>query len=119
MEELLKEFLKENKELEALLVVDEEGIVVYKEVKDELPFDPEEVAVELVNPSNRINELVEDSLGEQGGLEEILVFTKRRLFLVFKLVNETFLVAVARRTPLYGRLRFKLRSRLPQIIKSL
>ena len=76
MEELLKEFLKENKELEALLVVDEEGIVVYKEVKDELPFDPEEVAVELVNPSNRINELVEDSLGEQGGLEEILVLRK-------------------------------------------
>ncbi|WP_456435597.1 hypothetical protein [Thermovibrio ammonificans] len=119
MEELLKQLLSENTELQALLVVDEEGIVVYKESREGLPFDPEEAAVELITPSTRIDEFLHDSLEEEKGLEEFIVFSRRYLFLVYKLVNETFLVAVSSRTPLYGRLRFRLRSKLKEVIKQL
>jgi len=118
MESLLKELVESNPELESLLVVDEEGIVVYRYDKNP-SVDAEEVAAHLVNPLNTMSEFFRDISGEEDDLEELIIFTGRYQFIVYKLVNETYLVAVARRGPLYGRLRFKLRANLPKLIKTL
>jgi len=118
MEDLLKEIAEKNPEVEALLVVDEEGIIVYR--YDRNPsVDPEEVATHLVNPLNTISEFLRDISKEEDDLEELLVFSGRYQLLAYKLVNETYLVAVARRSPLYGRLRFRIKSQIPKLIKTL
>jgi predicted regulator of Ras-like GTPase activity (Roadblock/LC7/MglB family) len=118
METLLRELVESNPELESLLIVDEEGIVVYKYERGP-SVDSEEVAAHLVNPLNTISEFFRDISDEKDDLEELLIFTGRYQVVIYKLVNETYLVAVARRSPLYGRLRFKLRASLPKLIKNL
>jgi predicted regulator of Ras-like GTPase activity (Roadblock/LC7/MglB family) len=118
MENLLRELVESNPELESVLVVDEEGIIVYRYDRDS-SVDSEEVATHLVNPLNTISELFRDISDGEDDFEELLIFTRKFQVLVYKLISETYLVAVARRSPLYGRLRFKLRAKLPKLIKNL
>jgi len=115
---LLQELAEKNPELESLLIVDEEGIIVYRYEK-EPTVDPEEIATQLVNPLNMISEFLRELSGEEDDMEELVLFTKRYQIFVYKLVNETYLVAIARRNPLYGKLRFKIKSQLPKLIKTL
>jgi len=119
MEDLLRELAEKNPELESILVVDEEGIIVYRYDKEDTTVDPEEIATQLVNPLNAISESIRDLSGEEDDLEELVLFTKKHQIFVYKLVNETYLVAIAKRDPLYGRLRFRLKSQLPEFIKTL
>ncbi|MEO2065017.1 MAG: roadblock/LC7 domain-containing protein [Desulfurobacteriaceae bacterium] len=118
MEELLKEIAQENPEVESVLVIDEEGIIVYRYDK-ETSIDPEEVATQLVNPLNTLSEFIQDISNEEDDLKELLLFSEKYQFLAYKLINETYLVVVAKRSPLYGRMRFRVRSKLPKLIKTL
>jgi len=118
MEELLKEIAEENPEVESLLVIDEEGIVVYRYDK-KTSLDSEEVVTQLVNPINTMSEFLKDISNEEDDLKELLLFSGKYQFLAYKLVNETYLVVIAKRSPLYGRIRFKVRSKLPKLIKTL
>ncbi|RKQ61807.1 Roadblock/LC7 domain-containing protein [Thermovibrio guaymasensis] len=118
MEELLKEVAQENPEVESVLVIDEEGIIVYRYDK-ETSIDPEEVATQLVNPLNTLSEFIQDISNEEDDLKELLLFSEKYQFLAYKLINETYLVVVAKRSPLYGRMRFRVRSKLPKLIKTL
>ena len=118
MEELLKEIAQENPEVESVLVIDEEGIIVYRYDK-ETSIDPEEVATQLVNPLNTLSEFIQDISNEEDDLKELLLFSGKYQFLAYKLINETYLVVVAKRSPLYGRMRFRVRSKLPKLIKTL
>ena len=117
-EEVLRSLVDEVPEVESALVIDEDGIVVYRYDGD-TSLDSEELATQLINPVNSCDETLQDLSSEEDSLEETVVFSKYRVIFVYKLVNDTFLVVVAKRTPLYGRTRFKLRSKLPELIKEL
>jgi len=116
-DEILKELFSDIPEIESVVVIDEDGIVVHEYSKEGTSVDPEDIATQLVNPVRSIEEALSDSAGEE--CEEFIVFSRGLVIFVYKLVNETYLVAVARRSPLYGRTRFKLRSRLHKLIKAL
>ncbi|WP_456455922.1 roadblock/LC7 domain-containing protein [Thermovibrio sp.] len=117
MEEILKELVENNPEVESAVVVDEEGIIVYKYEKSP-SIDVEEVATQLVNPVNNLCEFVEDTV-EGDELKEVLLFSRNYQFFVYKLVNETYLIVVAKNSPLYGRVRFKVRTAIPKLVKQL
>jgi len=118
-EEILKSLVEEVPELESALVIDEDGIVVYRYDGSDLSIDSEELATQLVNPVKSCDETFQDLTQETESLEETIIFSKNYAIFVYKLVNDTFLIAIARKTPLYGRTRFKLRSRIPKLIKAL
>lgn len=118
-EEILKSLVEEIPELESALIIDEDGIVVYRYDGQDASLDSEELATQLVNPVKSCDETLQDLTGESESLEETVIFSKNYAIFVYKLVNDTFLIAVARKTPLYGRTRFKLRSRIPKLIKAL
>ncbi len=117
MEELLKELVDKNPEVESAVIVDEEGIIVYK-YEENPSIDVEEVATQLVNPLNALCEFVEETL-EEDELKEMLLFSRNYQFFVYKLVNDTYLIVVAKNSPLYGRVRFKVKSLIPKLIKQL
>ncbi len=118
-EEILKTLVDEVPEVESALVIDEDGIVVYRYDGKETSIDSEELATQLVNPIKSCDETINDLTGENDQLEEVILFSGKYAIFIYKLVNETFLVVVTKRTPLYGRTRFKLRSKLPKLIKAL
>jgi len=119
MEELLKNIAESNPGIVAISIVDEEGIIIYNYVKNGSNIDPEELSVQLVHPLNRLIELIQDVSGEKEDLEELIMFTTKHVLLSYKLVNETYLVVLARKDALYGKVRFKVRSKLPEIIEAL
>ncbi|MEO2069214.1 MAG: roadblock/LC7 domain-containing protein [Desulfurobacteriaceae bacterium] len=115
MERRFKEIVNSLPEIDSIAIVDEEGFIVYRYDKPNLDVDPEEISVHLVNPVNKILEMTEDIYQGENSLEEIVLFTEKHVILVYKLVNDTFLVVLAKRTPLYGKVRFKIRSKLNEI----
>jgi len=115
MERKFKEIVNSLPEIDSIAIVDEEGFIVYRYDKPNLEVDPEEISVHLVNPVNKILEMTEDIYQGKNPLEEIVLFTGKHVILVYKLVNDTFLVVLAKRTPLYGKVRFKIRSKLNEI----
>ncbi len=119
MEEKLKQIAEMLPQIESVAIVDEEGFIISSYEKSGVKLDTEEIAVHLVNPLNRLLEMVEDLSGESDTLEEMVLFTRNHIFLVYKLVNDTYLVIVAKKDPLYGKVRFKVRSKLPEIKSSL
>ncbi len=118
-EEILKSLVEEIPEVESALIIDEDGIVVYRYDSKETSVDSEELSTQLVNPIKTCDETILELTGEKDSLEETIIFSKNYAIFVYNLVNDTFLVAIAKRTPLYGRTRFKIRSRLPKLIKAL
>ncbi|WP_457677790.1 roadblock/LC7 domain-containing protein [Thermovibrio sp.] len=118
MDGLLKEIVEGAPEIESALVVDEEGIVVYRYDK-EPTVDPEDLATHFVNPLNMISEFFRDSSNDEDDVNELITFTKRYLILSYKLVNGTYLIVIAKATPLYGRVRFKVRTKIPKLVKTL
>ncbi|ADY73812.1 hypothetical protein Dester_1176 [Desulfurobacterium thermolithotrophum DSM 11699] len=119
MEEKLKEIANSIPEVKSLSIVDEEGFILYKFDKPGLDVDPEEISVHIVNPVKTLVESIEDISGEKDSLEEMVLFTEKHVLLVYKLVNDTYLVALAERDHLYGKIRFKLRAKLNEIKLSL
>ncbi len=119
MEELLKTIADENPEIIALSVVDEEGIIVYSYIKENKDIDSEEITVQLVSPLNRLIEIVQDVSDEKEDLEELIMFTSNYVLFTYKLINETYLVVLAKKDALYGRVRFRVRSKLPEIVEAL
>jgi predicted regulator of Ras-like GTPase activity (Roadblock/LC7/MglB family) len=115
MQEKLKELAESVPEVESIAIVDEEGLIVYRYDKAKATLDMEEVAVHVVTPVTRLIELMKDISGEKDSLEELVFFTTRYVVLVYRLVSDTYLVVVARRNPYYGRVRFKVRSKLWEI----
>ncbi len=118
MEKLLKKLAQENPEIESLLIVDEEGIIVYRYDK-EPSIDPEEIATQLVNPLNVISEFLREISNEEDDFKELLLFSGKYQVLAYKLVNDTYLVVVAKKNALYGRLRVRIKSQIPKLIKIL
>ena len=119
MERKLKEIANSIPELKSIAIVDEEGFIVYKYDKPNLDVDPEEISVHIVNPVNRLVETMEEVFGERDSLEEMVLFTEKHTLLVYKLISDTFLVVLAERDPLYGKIRFKVRSKLNEIKSAL
>jgi predicted regulator of Ras-like GTPase activity (Roadblock/LC7/MglB family) len=115
MERKFKEIADSLPEIDSIAIVDEEGFIIYRYDKPNLEVDPEEISVHLVNPVNRILEVMEDIYCGENSLEEIVLFTEKNVILVYKLVSDTFLVVLAKRTALYGKVRFKVRSKLNEI----
>ena len=118
-EEILKTLVEEIPEVESALIIDEDGIVVYRYDSSDSSIDSEELATQLVNPIKSCDETFQDLTEGKEVLEETVIFSKNYAVFIYNLVNETYLIAIARRTPLYGRTRFKLRSRIPTLIKAL
>jgi len=119
MEKKLKALAESLPEVESVAVVDEEGFIVYRYDKPGLTLDAEEVDVHIVNPVTRLVEVIQDVSGEKDSFEEMVLFTTNHVMLVYKLVNDTYLVVLARRTPLYGKIRFKVRAKLWEIKSTL
>jgi len=119
MEEVLKEIVENNPEVEAVFIVDEEGIVISSYTRKELAIDPEEIAVQITHPLNRLIEMVKEISEEKEELEELLMFTTAHILFSYKLINDTYLVVLAKKDALYGKVRFKIRYKLPQIIEVL
>ena len=119
MEELLKSIADANPEVVALSVIDEEGIIIYNYVKDGDSIDSEEIAVQLVHPLNRLIELIQDVSDEKEDLEELIMFTTNHILFSYKLINETYLIVLAKKDALYGKVRFRVRSKLPEIVEAL
>jgi len=118
-EEIVKKLVDEVPEVESAVVIDEDGIIVHKYSKDEITVDPEDIATQLVNPVKSIETSIHDATGERDISEELIIFSKDLVIFVYRLVNDTYLVVIAKNNPLYGRTRFRLRTKIPQIIKSL
>ena len=118
-ENILKQLIEEIPELESALIIDEDGIVVYRYDSEDASVDAEDLSTQLVNPIRTCDETIRDLTGEKDSLEETIIFSRHYAIFIYKLVNDTFLVAIAKRTPLYGKTRFKIRSRLPKLIKAL
>ncbi|GEM_PF-927117 len=119
MEELLKKIADEVPEVDSLLIVDEEGIIVYRYDKEILPIDAEELAVHLVGPVVRISEFFKEESVEGDELKELVLFSKNFVLLIYPLVNDTYLVVLSKRSPLYGRTRFKVGAKMREILKAL
>jgi len=115
MEKRFQEIVESIPEIESIVVVDDEGLIVYRYDRPNLDADPEEVSVHLVNPINRISEVTDEIYQGKNPLEELVLFTEKNVILIYRLVNDTFLVVITKRTPFYGRIRFKIRSRLNEI----
>jgi len=115
MEEKLKTLAESLPEVESVAIVDEEGFIICRYDKPEVTLDAEEVAVHVVNPVTRLIEVIQDVSGERDSLEEMVLFTGKHVLLVYRLVNDTYLVVLAKRTALYGKVRFKVRSKLNEI----
>ncbi|SMO72938.1 Predicted regulator of Ras-like GTPase activity, Roadblock/LC7/MglB family [Balnearium lithotrophicum] len=118
-EEIVKKLVDEVPEVESAVIIDEDGIIVHKYSKDEITVDPEDIATQLVNPVKSIERSIQDATEEKEISEEIIIFSKNLVIFVYKLVNDTYLIVIAKNNPLYGRTRFRLRTKIPQIIKSL
>ena len=118
-QELLEELVGAIPEVEAAFIIDEDGIIVHKHLKSSLEIDPEEIATQLVNPVRTIEEAVADTTNETDSVEELVIFTKKFAVFIYKLIRDTYLMVITRKNPLYGRTRFKLRTHIPSLIKSL
>lgn len=119
MKEKLRQLADSVPEVESMAIVDEEGFIVYKYDKPELDMDSEELSVQIINPLNRLMEAIGEVSHEEDTLEELVFFTDKHILLVYKLVNDTFLVVLSKRDPLYGKTRFKVLSKLNEIKSAL
>jgi len=116
---LLEELVATMPEIEAVFIIDEDGIIVHRHIRSNAEIDPEEIATQFVNPVRTIEETVVDTTNETDSVEELVIFTKKFAVFIYKLIRDTYLMAITRKNPLYGRTRFKLRTHIPSLIKSL
>ncbi len=119
MVERLKKIASECEYIKANAIVDEQGLVISKYEKPDVKCDVEELASSVINPVLRLSEIASDSMDENESLEEVVFFTTSYVVVVNKLAYETFLVTIIEKTPIYGKARFKLRAKLPEIKSSL
>ncbi len=118
MEKILNEIMDYCSNIEALAVVDEEGLVISQLTRESSNLDVEEIASLIMTPALRLKEAVSDVSSDER-LEEINIFLTNTIVYVYSLALDTYLVAVVKRTPLYGKARFAIRRKLPELRQTL
>ncbi|WP_022847729.1 hypothetical protein [Desulfurobacterium sp. TC5-1] len=118
MKETLKKLAEESKDIKALAIVDEEGLIIAEYSKPNLNFDIEEMASLIITPALRLSEAFTD-VDKEEKLEEMVVFLSHTIVILYKLAYETYLVAALEKTPLYGKVRFIVKKNLVTLRETL
>ena len=118
MEDILKKIANESDDIQALAIVDEEGLIISQYSKPNVKFDVEEMASLIITPSMRLAEALSDVSSEEI-LEEMVVFLTNTVVILYKLAYETYLVAALKKTPLYGKVRFIVKKNLVTLKETL
>ena len=117
MVEKLKAIVNSAPYMDSAVIVDEDGLIIYKYERKDIGYDVEEMVTQVINSIVRLSEAAEEI--EDESLKEIVIFLKKHIIISYKLINQSYLIVSARYNPLYAKTRFLIRTKLGDLEKAL